>query len=106
MMHIKPYIQILLLAGLLVGNSSTVYAEDDLDVTMRMVPPGVDLPDAVTKVITLPLHTPGGAKTNAQDGLDRANEARGGVELPQIEVPRVEVPQVELPEQARGRGRK
>ena len=94
-MKVKEQIRILLLAGLLIG-SSTVYADDDLDVTMRMVPPGVELPDAVTKVITLPSHTPGGAKANAQNGLDTANEARGGVELPQVE----------LPEQARGRGPK
>ena len=98
-MKTKRQIRILLLTGLLVG-SGAVYADDDLDVTMRMVPPGVELPDAVTKVITLPAHTPDSAKTHAQQGLDMANDARGGVELPQIEVPRIE-----LPEQAKGRGR-
>lgn len=97
-MKVKRHIRNLLLTGLLIG-CSTVYAEDDLDVTMRMVPPGVELPDAVTKVITLPAHTPESAKSNAQHGLDRANEVRGTVEIPEIEIP-------QLPEQAQGRGRK
>ena len=99
-MKTKLHIRTLLLASLLVG-SSMAYADDDLDVTMRMVPPGVELPDAVTKVITLPSQTPDAAKTNAQQGLDTANAARQGVELPQIELP----PQVDLPDPAKGRGR-
>jgi len=100
MMKTKKYIRTLLLASLLVG-SSVAYADDDLDVTMRMVPPGTELPDAVTKVITLPEQTPAGAKAHAQDGLDTANAARQGVEIPQVELP----PQVDLPDPAKGRGR-
>jgi hypothetical protein len=104
-MKIKKYIRTLLLACLLVG-SNMVYADDDLDVTMRMVPPDVELPDAVTKVITLPPHTPDNAKTNAQKGLDTANEARGKSRDLDIETPQMpQIPQVDLPEQARGRGR-
>ena len=99
-MKTKRHISALLFAGLLVG-SSVAYADDDLDVTMRMVPPGVELPDAVTKVITLPTQTPAGAKINAQQGLDTANAARQGVELPQISLP----PQVDLPDPAKGKGR-
>jgi len=98
-MEIKTLIRNLLLACLLVG-SSMAYADDDLDVTMRMVPPGVELPDAVTKVISLPGQTPDNARNHAQKGLDTANDARGAVEIPQVEVP-----QIELPEQSRGRGR-
>lgn len=99
-MNTKLHIRTLLVASLLLG-SSAVYADDDLDVTMRMVPPGVELPDAVTKVITLPAQTPDAAKTHAQQGLDTANAARQGVELPQIELP----PQVDLPDPAKGKGR-
>jgi len=87
-------LRILLLAGLLLG-SGMAYADDDLDVTMRMVPPGVELPDAVTKVITLPEQTPDTAKAHAQKGLDTANSVREGVEIPQVE----------LPNPAKGRGR-
>jgi hypothetical protein len=101
MIKTKRHISALLFAGLLVG-SSMAYADDDLDVTMRMVPPGVELPDAVTKVISLPpvdsAHTPATAVTNAQDGLDTANSARGSVEIPQVQVP-------SLPDPAKGRGR-
>lgn len=94
MMNFKLLFRTLLLASLLIG-SSVVYADDDLDVTMKMVPPDVDLPDAVTRVIALPLHTPETAKTNSQKGLETANDARE----------RIEVPDIELPEQAKGRGR-
>ena len=100
MIKTKRHISALLFAGLLVG-SSMAYADDDLDVTMRMVPPGVELPDAVTKVITLPTQTPAGATTSAQDGLDTANATRQGVDLPQINLP----PQVTLPDPAQGKGR-
>jgi len=100
MINTKRPISALLFAGLLVG-SSMAYADDDLDVTMRMVPPGVELPDAVTKVIALPTQTPAGATTNAQGGLDTANATRQGVELPQIDLP----PQVNLPDPAKGKGR-
>ena len=103
MMNIKLQSRALLFAALLVG-SGMAYADDDLDVTMRMVPSGVELPDAVTKVITLPSPPQSQASEHANDnaanGLDRANEVRESVELPQVEVP-----QVELPEQAKGRGR-
>ena len=100
MMKTKRHISALLFAGLLVG-SSMAYADDDLDVTMRMVPPGVELPDAVTKVITLPTQTPAGAQDHAQQGLDTANAARQGIALPKIELP----PQVNLPDPAKGKGR-
>ena len=98
-MNIKSKVRILLMASLLIG-SSAVYADDELDVTMRMVPPGAELPDAVTKVITLPEQTPDSAKSNAQKGLDQANSVRQGVELPQVELP----PQVDLPDPPKGRG--
>ena len=101
MMHIKSKLRILLLGSLLIG-SSAVYADDELDVTMRMVPPGVELPDAVTKVITLPEQTPDTARNNAQKGLDQANSVRQGVELPQVEFP----PQVDLPDPVKGRGQR
>jgi len=101
MMNIKLQSRALLFAALLVG-SGMAYADDDLDVTMRMVPSGAELPDAVTKVITLPSQSqaPEHAGDKAAKGLERANEVRENIELPQVEVP-----QVELPEQARGRGR-
>lgn len=100
-MKIKLHIRTLLLACLLAG-SGMVHADDDLDVTMRMVPSGVELPDAVTRVITLPSQSqaPEHASDNAEKGLERANEVRENVELPQIERP-----EIELPEQSRGRGR-
>lgn len=99
MRNTKPYLRMLLLAGLL--GSGTVYAEDDLDVTMRMVPPGVDLPDAVTKVITLPPQAPENARTNATKGLNTANEARERSRDLDINTPAIQ-----MPEQSGGRGRR
>lgn len=49
---------------------------DDLDVTMRMVEPGVELPEAVTKTIALPPAAAQAASERTQSGLDKANEAR------------------------------
>lgn len=99
-MNMKRNIRSLLLVSLLIG-SGAAYADDDLDVTMRMVPPGTELPDAVTKVITLPSQTPDAA-SHAQRGLDQANSVRGGVELPQVDLPT----QVDLPAQSQGKGPK
>jgi len=98
-MKTKRTVQALLLAGLFIGGSMA-YADDDLDVTMRMVPPGVTLPDAVTKVITLPSQATdaAAASSHAQQGLDTANTARQSVQLPQVTVP-------QLPDQAKGHGR-
>jgi hypothetical protein len=97
-MKYKMHIRILLLAGLLVG-SSMAYADDDLDVTMRMVPAGVDLPDAVTKVISLPAQSNGIGNSKAQS--DAARDMAPGQS---VQGPPVELPQVTLPEQAKGRG--
>lgn len=99
MMNIKMSFRVLLLAGLLAG-SSMAYADDDLDVTMRMVPANADLPDAVTKVITLPAQSNGVGNANAQS--DAARDMAGGqnVEMPQVNLP----DQVNLPEQAKGKG--
>jgi len=103
MKNIKLQSRAVLFAALLVG-SGMAHADDDLDVTMRMVPSGVELPDAVTKVITLPTQPRSQAQEHAGDkaekGLERANEVREGVELPEVEIP-----QIELPEKAKGRGR-
>ncbi|MGW8246800.1 MAG: hypothetical protein ACWGOV_01710 [Acidiferrobacterales bacterium] len=100
MMNTKLHIRALLLASLLVG-SSMAYADDDLDVTMRMVPPDVDAPGSVMRVIPLPSQASDAAKIHAQQGLDTANAAQQGVELPQIQLP----DQVTLPEPAQGKGR-
>ncbi|MDX5151466.1 MAG: hypothetical protein R3188_03235 [Acidiferrobacterales bacterium] len=100
MMKTKNHLRTLLLAGLLVG-SSMAYADDDLDVTMRMVQPGTENPGSVMRVIPLPSQASGTAQTHAQQGLDTANAAQQGIELPQIQLP----DHVTLPEPAQGKGR-
>ena len=99
----KQYVRALMLACLL--GSGTAYADDDLDVTMRMVPTDVDLPDAVTKVITLPPPAPDNARTNAEKGLSTANDARERSRDLDMDLPAIEIPKIEMPEQSRGRGR-
>ena len=98
MKNSKQCLPALMLACLL--GSGAAYADDDLDVTMRMVPPGVDLPDAVTKVITLPSSAPENGRTKAEKGLSTANDARERSRNLDVELPNTE-----MPEQSRGRGR-
>jgi hypothetical protein len=49
---------------------------ETLDVTMRLMPEGATLPDAVTKVIELPAAAADQATESAAPGLETANEAR------------------------------
>jgi hypothetical protein len=49
---------------------------ETLDVTMRLMPEGATLPDAVTKVIELPAAAADQAREAAAPGLKTANEAR------------------------------
>jgi hypothetical protein len=51
-------------------------AVETLDVTMRLMPEGATLPDAVTKVIELPAAAADQAREEAASGLETANEAR------------------------------
>jgi hypothetical protein len=49
---------------------------ETLDVTMRLMPAGATLPDAVTKVIELPPAAGDQATESSSQGLETANEAR------------------------------
>ena len=72
----------LLLAGGMghAQDSSTAGGADDdtLELTMTLLPEGATLPDAVTKVISLPEVAADAAGEHAGEGLGKANEARAG----------------------------
>ena len=70
----------LLLVSLLSSGAALAQEEgnpaDTLDVTMRLMPAGATLPDAVTKVIELPAAAADRASESSSQGLGTANEAR------------------------------
>jgi hypothetical protein len=64
------------LIALPVGAQEGAADSDALDLTMVLMPENATLPDAVTRVITLPAAAAEAARENAARGLNEANAAR------------------------------
>ncbi|WP_139349914.1 hypothetical protein [Thioalkalivibrio denitrificans] len=56
--------------------AGTAQAQEDDEVTIRVIPPDMELPEAVTREIVLPETASDQARESAAFGLDTANQAR------------------------------
>lgn len=81
-MRNRPFKSLAIIAAALLATSVVNAQEKDdadidaLDLTMKLMPAGATVPDAVTGIIQLPAAAPGSANDDAERGLDQANSAR------------------------------